>query len=145
MFEVDGKKNKVRYSCLVAHSYFNFFIILTSAWKELVFKVSNQVRLKPVCSATYTSLYTGQPCYVKLAYLEYTAYVEVIIYSRAFPLYCCVFQTCLCRTWLSRNLSYIEVVFHSRKLVFCVFTTTYVKVNFVLVTKLHNMNVKQSN
>ena len=28
---------------------------------------------------------TGQPRYVKLAYLEYTAYVEVIIHSRAFP------------------------------------------------------------
>ena len=29
--------------------------------------------------------YTGQPRYVKLAYLEYTAYGEVIIHSRAFP------------------------------------------------------------
>ena len=86
----------------------------------------------------------GQPCYVKLAYLEYTAYVEVIIPSRAFPLYCFVFQTCLCRTLLSRNLGCIEVVFHSRKLVFCFFTTTCVEVNFVLVKKLNNMNVKQS-
>ena len=40
---------------------------------------------------------TGQPRYVKLAYLEYMAYVEVIVLSRAFPLYCFVFQTCLCR------------------------------------------------
>ena len=90
-------------------------------------------------------LYTGQPRYVKLAYLEYTAYVEVIIHSRAFPLYCFVFQTCLCRTRLSRNLGYVEVVFHSRKLVFRFFTTTCVEVNFVLVKKLNNMNVKQSN
>ena len=35
---------------------------------------------------------TGQPRYVKLAYLEYTAYVEVIIHSRAFPLYCLYFK-----------------------------------------------------
>ena len=48
-----------------------------------------------------TMKHTGQHCYVKLAYLEYTAYVEVIIHSRLFPLYCFVFQTCLCRTWLS--------------------------------------------
>ena len=89
--------------------------------------------------------HTGQPRYVKLAYLEYTAYVEVIIHSRAFPLYCFVFQTCLCRTWLSRNLGYIEVVFHSRKLVFCIFITTCVEVSFVLVKNLKNMNVKQSN
>ena len=33
----------------------------------------------------YILPYTGQPRYVKLAYLEYTAYVEVIIHSRAFP------------------------------------------------------------
>ena len=88
---------------------------------------------------------TGQPRYVKLAYLEYTAYVEVIIHSRAFPLYCFVFQNCLCRTWLSRNLGYIEVVFHSWKLIFRFFTTTYVEVKFVLVKNLNNMNVKQSN
>ena len=37
---------------------------------------------------------TGQPRYVKLAYLEYTACVEVIIHSRAFPLYCFASQTC---------------------------------------------------
>ena len=35
---------------------------------------------------------TGQPRYVKLAYLEYMAYVEEIIYSPAFPLYCFVFK-----------------------------------------------------
>ena len=46
----------------------------------------------------YKIAHTGQPLYVKLAYLKYTAYVEVIIHSRAFPLYCFVFQTCLCRT-----------------------------------------------
>ena len=90
-------------------------------------------------------LSTGQPRYVKLAYLEYTAYVKVIIHFRAFPLYCFVFQTCLCRTWLSRNLGYIEVVFHSQNLVFHFFTTTCVEVNFVLVKNLNNMNVKQSN
>ena len=28
---------------------------------------------------------TGQPRYVKLAYLEYTAYVEVIIHTQIFP------------------------------------------------------------
>ena len=44
---------------------------------------------------------TGQPCYVKLAYLEYTAYVEVIIHSRIFPLYCTVIRPCLCQTRLS--------------------------------------------
>ena len=88
---------------------------------------------------------TGQPRYVKLAYLEYTIYNEVIIHSQAFTLYCFVFQTCLCWTWLSRNLGYIEVVFHSRKLVFCFLTPTCVEVNFVLVKKLNYMNVKQSN
>ena len=77
---------------------------------------------------------TGQPRYVKLAYLENTAYVKVIIHSRAFPLYCFVFQTCLCRTWLLRNLGYIRVIFfHSRKLVCRFFTTSCVEVNFVLV------------
>ena len=45
--------------------------------------------------------YTGQPRYVKLAYLEYTAYVEVIIHSRIFPLYCIVIRPCLCQTRLS--------------------------------------------
>ena len=91
-------------------------------------------------------LYTGQPRYVKLAYLKInTAYVEVIIHSGAFPLYCFVFQACLCQTWLSRNLGYIEAVFHSQKLVFPFYTATCVEVNFVLVKKLNNMNVKQSN
>ena len=78
---------------------------------------------------------TGQPRYVNLAYLEYTAYVEVIIHSQALPLCCFVFQTCLCRTWLSQNLGYMEVVFHFRKLVFRFFATTCVEVNFVLVKK----------
>ena len=45
-----------------------------------------------------------QSRYVKLADFEYTAYVEVIIYSWAFLLYCFVFQACLCQTWISRNL-----------------------------------------
>ena len=80
-----------------------------------------------------------------LAYLEYMAYVEVIINSRAFPLYCFVFQTCLCQTWLSGIFGYIGVVFHSRILVFDFFTTTCIEENFVLVKKLNNMNVKQSN
>ena len=44
---------------------------------------------------------TGQPRYVKLAYLEYTAYVEVIIHSRFFPLYSIVIRPCLCQTRLS--------------------------------------------
>ena len=44
---------------------------------------------------------TGQPRYVKLAYLEYTAYVEVIIRYRFFPLYCIVIRPCLCQTRLS--------------------------------------------
>ena len=43
---------------------------------------------------------------------------------------------------LSQNLSYIEVVFHSQKLVFRFFTTTCVELNFVLVKNLNNMNVK---
>ena len=90
-------------------------------------------------------MYTGQPRYVKLAYLEYKAYFEVIIHSCVFPLYCFVFQTCLCRTWLSRYLCYIEVFFYSRKLVFRFFSTTCVEVNFVLVKKLNIINVKQSN
>ena len=47
------------------------------------------------------NVHTGQPCYVKLAYLEYTAYVEVIIHARFFPLYCIVIRPCLCQTWLS--------------------------------------------
>ena len=72
-----------------------------------------------LCNEVHNNVaYACQPRYVKLADLEYTAYVEVIIHSQAFPLYCFVFQTCLCRSWLSRNLGYIEVVFHSRKLVF---------------------------
>ena len=33
----------------------------------------------------YLKWNSGQPLYVKLAYLKYTAYVEVIIHSRAFP------------------------------------------------------------
>ena len=87
--------------------------------------------------------YTGQPRYVKLAYLEYMAYVEVIIHSRAVPLYCLVFKTCLCRTQLSRNLGYIEVVFHSRKIIFHYFTTICVELKFVLVKKLNNKNVNK--
>ena len=58
---------------------------------------------------------TGQPCYVKLAYLKYTAYVEVIIHSRIFPLYCIVIRPCLCQTQLSRKLGYFEAIFHSLK------------------------------
>ena len=81
---------------------------------------------------------TGQPRYVKFAYLKYRAYVEVIIHSRAFSLYCSVFQTYLCRTRLSRNLGYIEVFFHSRKLVFRFFTNTCVG------QKIKQLNDKQS-
>ena len=44
---------------------------------------------------------TGQPRYLKLAYLKYTAYGEVIIHSRIFPLYCIVIRPCLCQTRLS--------------------------------------------
>ena len=45
-----------------------------------------------------------------------TLHVEVTIHSQEFPLYCFVFQTFLRRTWLSQNLGYTEVVFHSRNL-----------------------------
>ena len=68
--------------------------------------------------------HTTKHCYIQFnlamsnLLISSTQHVEVIIHSLAFPLYCFVFQTCLCRTWLSQNLGYIEVVFHSRKLVF---------------------------
>ena len=48
-----------------------------------------------------TIVHTGQPRYVKLAYLEYTAYVEVITHSQIVPLYCIVIRPCLCQTRLS--------------------------------------------
>ena len=86
-------------------------------------------------------VYTGQPRYVKLAYLEYTGYVEVIVHSRIFPLYCIVFRPCLCQTRLSWKLGYIEAIFHSRKLVFPLFTTACIEV----VKKWSGLNDKQSN
>ena len=85
---------------------------------------------------------TGQPRYVKLAYLKYAAYVEVTIHSRAFSLYCFVFQTCLCLTGLSQNLGYIEVVFHSRKLVFRFFTTTCVDYKFCVGQEIKQYECK---
>ena len=51
-----------------------------------------------------------------------------------FP-YIALYFKSVCRTSLSRNLSYIEVVLYSQKLVFCFFTTIYVEVIFVLVIK----------
>ena len=44
--------------------------------------------------------YTGELRYVKLAYLENTTCVEVIVHSRTFPLYFIEFRPCLCRTRL---------------------------------------------
>ena len=87
---------------------------------------------------------TGQPCYVKLAYLEYTAYVEVIIHSRAFPLYCFVFQTSWCRTWLSHNLGYISG-FSFPKISFPLLYHYLCQSKFCVGQKMNNMNVKQSN
>ena len=43
------------------------------------------------------------------------------------------------------EISAISKVFHSWKLVFRFFTTICVELNFVLVKKLNNMNVKQIN
>ena len=71
---------------------------------------------------------TGQPRYVKLAYLEYTAYVEVIIHSRIFPLYCTVIRPCLCQTRLSWKLGYFEAIFYSIKPIFPLFTTACIEV-----------------
>ena len=84
---------------------------------------------------------TGQPRYVKLAYLEYTGFVELIVHSRIFPLYCIVFRPCLCQTRLSWKLGYIKVIFHSRKWVFPLFTTACIEV----VKKWNGPNDKQSN
>ena len=53
------------------------------------------------CTLPLSDLSTGQPRYVKLAYLEYKGYVEVIVHSRIFPIYCIVFRPCLCQTRLS--------------------------------------------
>ena len=83
--------------------------------------------------------YTGQPRYLKLAYLEYTGYVEVIVHSRIFPLYCIVFRPCLCQTRLSWKLGYIEAIFHSRKSVFPLFSTVCIEV----VKKWNSPNDKQ--
>ena len=43
------------------------------------------------------------------------------------------------------EISAISKWFFIPKLVFCIFTTNCVEVNFVFVKKLNNMNVKQSN
>ena len=56
-----------------------------------------------------------------------------------------VFQTCLWQSQLSQKLSYIEEVFHSRKLVVHLFTTACVEVKICVGQKVINMNVKQSN
>ena len=84
---------------------------------------------------------TGQPRYVKLAYLEYTAYVEVIIHSRIFPLYCIVIRPCLCQTRLSWKLGYFEAIFHSLKPIFPLFTTACIEA----VKKWNGPNDKQRN
>ena len=100
-FIVQGKKSDI---FLVQTKFF------VKMWHNSYVTVQSFQKL-----CTCKNLNTGQPRYVKLAYLEYTAYAEVIIHSRSFPLYCFAFQTCLYRTWLSRNLGYSEVLFHSRK------------------------------
>ena len=43
----------------------------------------------------------------------YMAYVEVIIFSQTFPLYCIVFRSCLFRTRFSQKLGYLEEVFRT--------------------------------
>ena len=93
------------------------------------------------CLRLYCLTYTGQPPYVKLAYLEYMGYVEVIVHSRIFPLYCIVFRPCLCQTRLSWKLGYIEAIFHSRNSCFSLFTTACIEV----VKKWNGPNDKQSN
>ena len=89
-------------------------------------------------------LLTGQPHYVKLVYLEYTAYVEVIIHSRAVPLYALYFKPVYVKLGY-HEISAISKWFSFPKISFPLITTTCVEVNFVLVKKLNNMNVKQSN
>ena len=49
----------------------------------------------------YKLQYSGQPWFVKLAYLKYMGYVEVIVHYRVFLLYWIEFRPCLCQTRLS--------------------------------------------
>ena len=78
-----------------------FWTDILVSWK----KFCNSVPIEKVEHILFSPIWfnsnTGQPRYVKLAYLEYTAYVEVIIHSRIFPLYCIVIRPCLCQTRLS--------------------------------------------
>ena len=64
-------------------------------------QLSTQTADQLTMATSTHAITTGQPRYVKLAYLEYTAYVEVIIHSLIFPLYCIVIRPCLCQTRLS--------------------------------------------
>ena len=87
--------------------------------------------------------YTGKLRYVKLAYLENTTCVEVIVHSRTFHLYFNVFRPCLCRTRLWRKLGCIEVIFHSHEKFSISFTTGCVEVKMCtiigLLTQKHNL------
>ena len=47
--------------------------------------IYREIKLISITNINFSLLDTGQPRYVKLAYLKYTAYVKVIIHSRAFP------------------------------------------------------------
>ena len=99
-------------------------------------------RSTSLCQTCLSLQCTGQPRYVKLAYLKYTAYVEVLIYSRAFPL-----DIALYFKPVYVELGYHEISAISKsKISFpLLYHYLHVKVNFVLVKKLHKMNVKQSN
>ena len=76
---------------------------------------------------------TGELRYVKLAYLENTTCVEVIVHFRIFLLYFIVFRPCLCRTRLCRKLGCIKVIVHSCEKFSISFTTGCVKVKFCTV------------
>ena len=83
-------------------------ILLCAYMGFAAFNISGQT----ICSAFHKKMYqgtnllladelnTGKLRYVKLAYLENTTCVEVIVHSRTFPLYFIVFRPCLCRTRL---------------------------------------------
>ena len=66
--------------------------------KEALFNVAyNVTDNKLFCDITIT----GQPRYVKLAYLEYMGYVEVIVHSRIFPYIALYF-----------DLAYVKLGYH---------------------------------
>ena len=81
-------------------------------------------------------IHTGQLRYVKLAYLENTTCVEVIVHSRTFPLYVIVFRPCIV---LRLKLGCIEVIFHSHEKFSISFTTGCVEV------KMYNQRPKKAN